>query len=141
MIQGINHITFAVKDINKSLEFYHNILGCELIATCDKGAYLQAGVLWLCLSLDANALQEQPSHYSHIAFNINPNDFTAMEKRLIENNVQFWKDNVSEGDSLYILDPDFHKLEVHYSTLANRLRAMKDKPYQSQQIYKDIADA
>jgi len=101
---------------------------------------LQAGTLWLCLNVDENAQQEPPSHYSHIAFNINAKDFSAMKKRLIENNVQFWKDNVSEGASLYILDPDFHKLEIHYSTLANRLQAMKDKPYQDQEILTDIID-
>ncbi|AFT69103.1 Metallothiol transferase FosB [Alloalcanivorax dieselolei B5] len=43
--------------------------------------------------------------------------------------IPLWKDNRSEGDSLYFLDPDGHKLEFHCSDLASRLSTLREKPY------------
>ena len=138
MISGINHITFAVKDLTKSITFYQKILGCNLIATWRDGAHLLAGDLWICLSGDNHAMNAESKHYSHIAFSVIPDHFNQLKSCLLENNIPTWKENISEGESLYILDPDFHKLEIHYSSLSNRLTAMRDKPYQSQLIFKDI---
>lgn len=138
MITGINHITFATKNLALSLSFYMDILGCELIAKWDKGAYLQAGTLWLCLSLDGDAQTSVLRSYTHIAFDIAPQDFQKLKQRCMDNYIQFWKENSSEGASLYILDPDFHKLEVHYSTLKNRLESMRESPYQNQTIVGDV---
>lgn len=40
-----------------------------------------------------------------------------------------WKDNKSEGQSFYFLDPDGHKLELHVGDLASRLAQCREKPY------------
>lgn len=39
MITGINHITLAIKDLNKSFAFYANVLGFKPLVRWDKGAY------------------------------------------------------------------------------------------------------
>ncbi|HEX5514181.1 MAG TPA: glutathione transferase, partial [Gammaproteobacteria bacterium] len=46
-----------------------------------------------------------------------------------------WKDNKSEGDSLYFLDPDGHKLEIHVGDLESRLAALREKPYEGLQLF------
>jgi hypothetical protein len=32
-----------------------------------------------------------------------------------------WKENETEGDSFYFLDPSGNKFELHYSSLRNRI--------------------
>ena len=66
---------------------------------------------------------------THIAFDISPNDFKAFSSRVLSSGVEVWKQNKSEGQSLYILDPDGHKLEVHVGSLGSRLEALHSKPY------------
>jgi catechol 2,3-dioxygenase-like lactoylglutathione lyase family enzyme len=130
VLQGLNHITFAVQDIERSLAFYRGILGCELHARWDRGAYLTIGDCWLCLSLDPSS---SPSKgYSHVAFSIDAKSFSSFQRTLTEQGVEIWKQNASEGDSAYFVDPDGHRLEVHVGDLESRLKAISAKPYKGQ---------
>ena len=131
MLKGLNHLTLAVSDIAGSIDFYHRLLGLPLHARWDSGAYLSCGDLWLCLSLDAQRhyIASQESDYIHYAFSIDENDFAAFVARLTQAGVTSWKENKSEGESFYFLDPDGHKLEAHVGNLAQRLAACRAKPY------------
>ena len=42
MINGINHITLSVKDVEKSFEFYKDIMSLKPVAKWKNGAYLTA---------------------------------------------------------------------------------------------------
>ncbi|ELB2157744.1 fosfomycin resistance glutathione transferase [Vibrio parahaemolyticus] len=126
MITGLNHITIAVSDVECSLKFYRDILGFMAHVKWDGGAYLSAGELWLCLSLDQPCPK---SDYTHIAFDIAPDKFEVFTKRVASLGVEVWKENKSEGQSLYILDPDGHKLEIHSGSLQSRLDSLKTNPY------------
>ena len=126
MLVGLNHITIAVSDLERSLHFYTQILGMKGHVKWDRGAYLSAGELWVCLSCD----EPKPSQdYTHIAFDITADNFDAMTLRIQNSDVKLWKENSSEGSSLYLLDPDGHKLEVHVGDLQSRLDSLKQKPY------------
>lgn len=126
MLTGLNHITLAVNDLERSLTFYTQVLGFDPHVRWDGGAYLSLGDLWLCLSVD----QACPGQdYSHIALDISEKDFNAFADRLRAEQVIEWKRNSSEGASLYILDPDGHKLEVHSGSLASRLESLISNPY------------
>jgi catechol 2,3-dioxygenase-like lactoylglutathione lyase family enzyme len=124
-LRGLNHITFAVKDLRNSLEFYQNILGMSLEKDYESGAYLKLGNIWICLSVDKNASERPHPDYTHIAFDINPNDFEEFKTSLLKQGVMQWKENKSEGESFYFLDPDGHKLEIHVGTLETRLKSME----------------
>lgn len=127
MINGINHITFGVSDLQASLKFYVDLLQLQLIAKWDEGAYLKAGDQWIALNVDNLDLSPNSQNASHIAFNVNEEDFEAMKSRLENHGVKKYKENTSEGPSYYFLDPDGHCLEIHYSTLENRIQWAKEK--------------
>lgn len=130
MLTGLNHITLAVSNLNSSLSFYTTILGFKGHVKWATGAYLSLGDLWLCLSLGKPAPKQD---YSHIAFSIPPLQFHIFQQQLRTHNVVEWKSNSSEGDSIYLLDPDEHQLEIHagdlHSRLNSRLNGLQLKPY------------
>jgi hypothetical protein len=45
------------------------------------------------------------------------------------------RQNLSEGDSLYFLDPDGHKLEAHVGDLKSRLAQCRVKPYAGMRFF------
>lgn len=130
MITGLNHITLAVSDLDRSVAFYLNVLGLKGHVIWDKGAYLSAGSLWLCLSVDE---PDDKTDYTHIAFTVEPERFHTFCNTLLNNGVESWKENASEGDSLYFLDPDGHKLEIHAGSLQTRMESIRLNPYREQQ--------
>ncbi|MBK2524411.1 fosfomycin resistance protein FosB [Klebsiella pneumoniae] len=58
-----------------------------------------------------------------------PEDFESFSYKLKQAGVTVWKDNKSEGQSFYFLDPDGHKLELHVGDLESRLVQCREKPY------------
>lgn len=126
MINGLNHITIAVSHLDDSLRFYRDVLGFEGHVKWDNGAYLSMGSLWFCLSVDTPC---EKSDYTHIAFDVSEPLFEEFCAKLKALGVKEWKVNKSEGDSLYILDPDGHKLEIHSGCLESRLGSLKLNPY------------
>lgn len=127
MLTGLNHLTLAVTDLTRSLDFYCQLPGLRLHARWDNGAYFSCGELWLCLSVDAEVTEK--TDYTHYAFTVAAEDFSAVETSLSHLGAVIWKANKSEGESLYFLDPDGHKLELHVGALAQRLAACREKPY------------
>lgn len=126
MINGISHITFAVSNLDRSIKFYSEVLGLKLVAHWDRGAYLTAGDMWIALNEDKKVSSESQRDYTHIAFNVLSIDFSKLKKKLKKAGVKSFKENTSEGDSFYFLDPDGHKLELHYNTLEDRLKWIRE---------------
>lgn len=129
MLSGLNHLTLAVTDLDRSVIFYGELLQLRLEARWDCGAYLSLPGLWLCLSLDPLRKAGPAADYTHYAFSISAEHFPVLVARLSEAQVAAWWDNRSEGDSFYFLDPDGHKLEVHVGDLLSRLKACRQAPY------------
>ena len=136
MICGINHITLAVVALPPALAFYRDVLGFTVAAEWPEGAYLEAGRLWLCLSVDSAARHGRPHpDYTHIAFDVAETHFTALAQRIAAV-APLWRENKSEGASLYFLDPDGHKLELHVGNLSSRLQHYRDTRPAGMQINK-----
>ena len=132
MVHGLNHITLTTSNLNLSMQFYCGVLGLKPHVKWEGGAYLTAGDDWICLSIDNVA---PASDYSHIAFSVSLPDFEVLKEKVKDRGIEQWKENTSEGDSLYILDPDGHKIELHVGSLQTRLNSLRAKPYEGMLWY------
>ncbi|XTZ39594.1 VOC family protein [Salmonella enterica] len=132
MLNGLNHITIAVSNVSRSFDFYVNILGFIPKARWASGAYLCLGDLWLCLSADVVTARED---YTHYAFSILSENFDVYADHLKSSGITEWKTNKSGGKSIYFLDPDGHKLEVHDGDLDSRISACITYPYEKMEFF------
>ena len=117
-VTGLNHVTLAVQNLQRSVTFYTELLGFTLRMQGPRSAYLEAGTLWLALVVDARARDR--SDYTHIAFSVRDTDLQSVKERLVGAHVSRWQEG--NGKSFYFADPDGHKLELHSGDLAQRLK-------------------
>ena len=127
MITGLNHLTLAVSDLDRSVAFYSELLGFSVRMRGPSSAYLEAGTLWLALILDPEVRRGPLAEYSHAAFNVAASDVGVLAARLTNAGVARWQDS-GGAESFYFVDPDGHKLELHAGDLQSRLvaRASRD---------------
>lgn len=129
MITGLNHVTLSVKDVEESFAFYTQVLGLRPIAKWPRGAYLLAGDTWIALVLDENVRESTLSEYTHIAFSVSGDDFERLSTHIKQSEAEIWQESWTEGASLYFVDPNGHKLEIHASDLETRIRMAKEAPW------------
>ncbi len=132
MITGLNHLTLAVKDIETSFAFYRDVVGFKPLCKWEGSAYFlvgnpgQPGCLWFCLDRDVH--RQKAFCSTHYAFSVSSEEFKEMSERIIQSGAILFKENTSPGDSLYFLDPDSHKLEIHVGDWQQRLQTKKENP-------------
>lgn len=135
MIHGLNHITMAVSDLDKSFEFYTEILGFKALAKRkNKSVYLLAGENWVALVLDKKRTASNDS-YAHVAFSVDAKGFQTMSEKIKKSGARIWQENSSPGDSLYFLDPSGNKLEIHSGNWQSRLEWLREHPSPEVTIY------
>jgi metallothiol transferase len=130
-IGTLNHITFAVENMERSIEFYQTVLNAKLLARGDKLAYFDVSGIWIALNLEQDIpSKERQRTYTHIAFTMSENDQEAFIKHLEENEIEYTRGrsrNIREGKSVYVRDYDGHLLEFHSRTRTDRLELYKDE--------------
>ena len=82
MVEGINHATLSVRDLERSFAFYTEVLGLRAVAHWNGGAYLAAGGDWVTLILDRHVREGSLPEYTHLAFSISPGSFKAIRERV-----------------------------------------------------------
>ncbi len=135
MIGGLNHITFAVRNLEISFDFYRKVLGFKPVVKWDAGAYFDVRGLWFCLSEDPKFQNQFGLGYTHTAFSVEVDKLLTIQKKCEEYGVKKWKENSSEGDSFYFKDPDGHKLELHVGSLETRLEHYRNKPLKGMKFF------
>lgn len=126
MISGINHITFAVRDINASFAFYRDVLGLTPRARWRRGAYFCAGNVWISLVLCADRDACEQDDHTHAAFTVGGEDYGTLSARIIDSGATLWKENNSQNLSLFFCDPDGHKLEIHVAGIDAAIARLRE---------------
>lgn len=128
MIEGLSHITFIVRDLDRMTYFLKMIFEAkEVYCSGDKSfsiareKFFQINHLWIAV-MEGEPLSEQT--YNHIAFKIAESDFKTYVERVKLVGVQVREGRTrieGEGKSLYFYDYDNHLFELHTGTLRQRL--------------------
>lgn len=121
----VNHMTFSVSDLEKSIAFYQNVFNATLLVSCEKTAYFDLGGLWIALNLEESIPRSDIyESNTHIAFSIAEEEFLATYEKLTKLGVNILDGRARhEKDklSIYFTDPDGHRFEFHTGTLQDRL--------------------
>ncbi|MDF2569401.1 MAG: Glyoxalase-like domain containing protein [Sporomusa sp.] len=133
MIEGISHLTFIVKDLEKATVFWHSIFAAEEIYSSGDRKFSLAREKFFLVAGQWIAIMEGDSlparTYNHIAFKIREEDFELYEARVRGLGVDFKVPRPrveGEGRSLYFYDFDNHLFELHTGTLSERLVRYRD---------------
>ena len=128
MIKGLSHVTFIVKDLERSVLFFEKIFGArEIYSSGDKPfslsreKFMLINDLWICI-MEGNPLTERT--YNHIAFQIKESEFDGYMAKIKDAGAEVKPERPrvsGEGRSIYFYDFDNHLFELHTGTLDERL--------------------
>jgi catechol 2,3-dioxygenase-like lactoylglutathione lyase family enzyme len=131
-IGAISHITFAVRDLEKSARFFVDALDAKEIYSSGeqrfslaKEKFLLIGGAWIALM--EGGLGCEPKNrrgYDHVAFKTPEAAFDAYVERIRRWDVEIRAERSrvqGEGRSFYFYDFDGHLFELHTGTLQERL--------------------
>lgn len=127
-IQGISHITFVVRNLDRMATFLCEGLGAREVYdsaaknfSLSREKFFVLGGMWLA------AMEGEPPaerSYRHLAFKVDDADLAGFEARLRAIGVEVKEPRprvLGEGQSLYFYDFDNHLFELHTGTLEERL--------------------
>ncbi|MGC6767407.1 FosX/FosE/FosI family fosfomycin resistance hydrolase [Enterococcus sp. LJL128] len=128
MIEGLSHLTFIVKDIEKAARFFQELFDAkevyssgEQTFSVSKEKFFLIGELWIAV-MEGESLPTRT--YNHVAFKIEQDDLDDYIRKIEALGLDF-KDGRSrvegEGSSIYFYDYDNHLFELHTGTLEERL--------------------
>lgn len=135
MIEGLSHITFIVRDLDRTSSFLSDIFDAkEIYSSGDatfsisREKFFLIGGMWIAI-MEGESLQERT--YNHVAFKIPDEQFDEYMERVRALDVEVREDRgrvKGEGRSLYFHDYDNHLFELHTGTLEQRLERYRGEP-------------
>ncbi|MBU5439036.1 metallothiol transferase FosB [Tissierella sp. MSJ-40] len=129
-MKGINHITFSVSNLEKSIEFYKNVFDAKLLVKGERLAYFDLQGIWLALNVESDIERNEIyQSYTHMSFSIDEEDYEFVVEKLNKLNVNIREGRPrykEEGKSIYFRDPDGHLFEFHTKTREGRIKFYKD---------------
>lgn len=125
-LEGLDHVALAVRDVERSADWYVNVLGFErryfgmwegvpVFVARDKTAI----ALFPVESNRANpSLPRRPDGMLHLALRANRKNFVAAQRDLTSRGIAFHFQDHEISHSIYFRDPDGIELEITTYELA-----------------------
>jgi catechol 2,3-dioxygenase-like lactoylglutathione lyase family enzyme len=119
-VEGIDHIALAVRDVERSVAWYREVLGLErrhedVWGNCP--AVVGAGTTSIAL-FPVDGAEPKPSPGSdvlamrHLAFRTDRENFELARRDLSERGIPLHLEHHGISESIYFQDPDGHELEI-----------------------------
>jgi fosfomycin resistance protein FosX len=128
VIEGLSHVTFVVRDLDRMTRILAGIFGAREVYASGgetfsiaREKFFQVGDLWIAV-MEGEPLPSRT--YNHVAFKIEDAEFEAYEAKVRALGLEMRPPRTrvpGEGRSLYFYDDDNHLFELHTGTLAERL--------------------
>ena len=124
--RSVNHVSFPVRDLARSLTFYRDLLGLEIVPRPDfgiDGAWLGAGnaQIHLIVTMDGMQVDTPPPTLnpaaSHLAFTTD--DYAATLARMQAASLEVLAAGPEVGQ-MWVRDPDGHVIELIDAAAAAR---------------------
>lgn len=116
-VKGIDHIGLAVRDVQKSVEWYRDLFGLERLYEEVWGNF--PGVVGIGDTSVAFFPTDDPNvplpaglPIHHLAFRVDRVNFNAAQQTLLQRGVEFEFQDHEIVHSLYFYDPDGHLIEL-----------------------------
>ena len=132
MIESISHITFIVKDIDRTTQFFRTVFDAEEVYDGARKNYsisyekfFVVGGVWVAL-MAGEPLSERS--YNHVSFKVPEaefDDYLSRIKQLVLEILPGRKRIEGEARSIYFYDYDNHLFELHSGTLSERITSYK----------------
>jgi catechol 2,3-dioxygenase-like lactoylglutathione lyase family enzyme len=119
-LQHIDHVAITVKDLERSRDWYRDVLGLERRFEDEWGdvpTMMCVGDTCVALFVsdrrdESSAGAPGASALHHIAFRVDRANFEAAQQRFRDLGIEFRPADHGIAQSVYIADPDGHRIEI-----------------------------
>jgi catechol 2,3-dioxygenase-like lactoylglutathione lyase family enzyme len=119
-VQGIDHVALAVRDLERSIRWYGDVLGLErrfADVWGDVPAFIGAGTTAIALfPVRDGEAQPPPGRNAiamlHLAFRVDRAGFEHAKEELSRRGIAWELSDHQVSHSIYFNDPDGHQLEI-----------------------------
>lgn len=129
---GMRHLALRVRDLDRSLWFYRDLFGFEVVWQPDsENVYLSSGCDNLALHRVANVSSE-PGPLDHLGVLVgSPPEVAAAEAALVREGVtilQGTKTHRDDSVSCYVADPDGNSVQILFEPTISKLGLQETEP-------------
>lgn len=117
-LEGIDHVALSVRDVERSAQWYIDVLGLErqhADVWGDVPAFVGKGATAIALfpvRSKLNSSTPAKIRMLHLAFRAARKNFVAAQEELRKRGIQFEFQDHEISHSIYFYDPDGHELEI-----------------------------